>query len=68
MTWFWVIIIVAAIGGIIGFISSGKEEDAVSGAVGAGLGCGYIILHIFLGLVGLYLLFLIGSWLFGGCS
>ena len=46
MTWFWVILIVAAIGGLIGF-SSGKTEDAVSGAVGAGMGCGYIILQIF---------------------
>ncbi|MDO9154644.1 MAG: hypothetical protein Q7U47_13235 [Paludibacter sp.] len=46
MTWLWVILIVAAIGGIIGYLSSGKKEDAVSGAVGAGIGCGYIILQI----------------------
>jgi len=68
MTWLWVILIVAAIGGIIGFLSSGKKEDAVSGAVGAGVGCGYLILQIFLGLAGLYLLILLGSWLFGSCS
>jgi len=65
MTWLWVILIVAAIGGIIGYVSSGgKKEDAVQGAVGAGMGCGYIILQIFLTLLGLFLLFKIGSWLF----
>jgi hypothetical protein len=68
MTWLWVILIVAAIGGLIGFFSSGKTEDAVSGAVGAGMGCGYIILQIFLGLVGLFILISLGSWLFGSCS
>jgi len=65
MTWLWIIIVVAAIGGIIGYLSSGKTEDAVAGAVGAGVGCGYIILQIFLALLGIYVLFLIGSWLFG---
>jgi len=65
MTWLWVILVVAAIGGIIGYLGSGKKEDAVAGAVGAGMGCGYIILQIFLALLGLYVLFLIGSWLFG---
>ena len=42
MTWLWVILIVAAIGGIIGYLSSGKSEDAAAGAVGAGMGCAYI--------------------------
>ncbi len=65
MTWLWIILVVAAIGGIIGYLSSGKTEDAVAGAVGAGVGCGYIILQIFLALLGIYVLFLIGSWLFG---
>ncbi len=65
MTWLWIILVVAAIGGIIGYLSSGKTEDAVAGAVGAGMGCGYIILQIFLALLGIYVLFLLGSWLFG---
>lgn len=65
MNWIWVIIAVAIIGGIIGYMRSGKKEDAVSGAIGAGMGCGYIILQIFLALLGIWILFKIGSWLFG---
>jgi hypothetical protein len=65
MTWLWVILIVAAIGGIIGYLSSGKGEDAAVGALGAGMGCAYIIFQIFLALLGLFILFKIGSWLFG---
>ena len=65
MTWLWVIIVVAVIGGIIGYFSSGTREGAVEGAVTAGMGCGYIIFKIFLALVGLYLLIKIGGWLFG---
>ncbi|MGV8963074.1 MAG: hypothetical protein ACOH2V_06805 [Candidatus Saccharimonadaceae bacterium] len=47
MTWLWVILIAAAIGGIIGFISSGNRKGAAQGAASAGLGCRYIILNIF---------------------
>lgn len=65
MTWLWVILIVAAIGGIIGYLSSGKGEDAAAGAATAGIGCAYIIFQIFLALLGLLILFKIGSWLFG---
>lgn len=65
MTWLWVILIVAVIGGIIGFLSSGKAEDAGAGAVAAGVGCGYLIFQIFLALIGFYILFSIGGWLFG---
>ena len=65
MTWLVVILVVAAIGGIIGFLNTGKSEDAVAGAVGAGMGCGYIILQIFLAIAGIALLFAIGGWLFG---
>lgn len=64
MTWLWVILIVAAIGGIIGYFSSGTKEGAAEGATVAGFGCGYIILQIFLALLGIYILFLIGNWLF----
>lgn len=65
MTWLWVILIVALIGGLIGYMSSGKTEDAAAGALAAGSGCAYIIFQIFLTLLGFYLLFKIGSWLFG---
>ena len=64
MTWLWVILVVAAIGGIIGYLSSGKKEDAAAGAAKAGLGCAYIIFQIFLALLGIFILFKIGSWLF----
>lgn len=65
MTWLWVIIVVAIIGGIIGYFNSGTKEGAVEGATTAGFGCGYVILQIFLALLGFYILFLLGSWLFG---
>lgn len=65
MTWLVVILVVAVIGGIIGYLNTGKTEDAVSGAVGAGMGCGYLIFQIFLAILGLGLLFAVGSWLFG---
>lgn len=65
MTWLWVILVVAAIGGIIGYLRSGKREDAISGALNAGAGCGYIIFQIFLAILGLFILFKIGIWLFG---
>lgn len=36
MTWLWVILIVAAIGGIISYLSSENKEDAISGDVEEG--------------------------------
>lgn len=68
MTWLVVIVVVAIIGAIIGAMSSenGKKgEGAMSGCLGAGGGCAYIIFQIFLALVGLWILIKIGSWLFG---
>jgi hypothetical protein len=68
MTWLWVILIVAAIGGIIGYLFSKKGErgaGAAAGAITAGMGCGSIVLWVFLMLLGLFLLFEFGSWLFG---
>lgn len=65
MTWLWVILVVAFIGGIIGFSTPGKTEDAIQGAATAGIGCATIIFRIFLALLGLFLLLKIGSWLFG---
>ncbi len=39
MNWIWIIIIVAVIGAIIGFINNGKE-GAVEGGLGVAVGCG----------------------------
>jgi len=67
-TWLIVILVVAGIGGILGYLNSNSEDKAkgaVEGAATAGLGCGYIILQIFLALLGIWILFKIGSWLFG---
>jgi hypothetical protein len=67
MTWLWVILIVSAIGGLLGYFGSEKNrsENAINGAVTGGIGCGYIILQIFFAFIGLWLLFKVGSWLFG---
>ena len=68
MNWLIVIVIVAIIGGIIGFFASNdgeRGEGAAAGCLTSGIGCGYIIVYIGLGLLGLYLLFKLGSWLFG---
>lgn len=64
MTWLWVILIVAAIGGIFSYLSSGKAEDGVAGAATSGIGCAIVIFQIFLGLVGLLIFFKIAGWLF----
>ncbi len=64
MTWLWVILIVAAIGGIFSYLSSGKAEDGVAGAATSGIGCAIVIFQIFLGLVGLMIFFKIAGWLF----
>lgn len=66
MTWLWVILIVAVIGGIVGYFSSNSDriKNAKEGFLAGGLGCGYIILQIFLAILGIYLLFRIGSCLF----
>lgn len=67
MTWLWVILIVGAIGAAIGYLNSGKE-GAVEGGLGAAFGCGSVILHIFIGVLGLGLIIGLFGWLFGGCS
>lgn len=50
-TWIIIILVVAAIGGIIGFIGSedgSRKEGAAVGAVYGAIGCGQILLHLFL--------------------
>jgi len=64
MTWLWVILSVALIGGIISFLMSGSIRAAIAGATGAGMGCAYLIFKIFLALLALFILFKIGEWLF----
>jgi hypothetical protein len=64
MTWLWVILIVAAIGGIFSYLSSGKAEDGVAGAAASGAGCAILIFQIFLALVGILIFLKIAGWLF----
>jgi len=64
MTWVWVILIVAAIGGIFSYLSTGKAEDGVAGAATSGIGCAIIIFQIFMALVGILIFLKIASWLF----
>lgn len=63
-TWLIIILIVAAIGAVIGFMSSdsgNRGEGAISGAIGGAMGCGYVLLHLFLWGLGIFFLI----WLFG---
>lgn len=60
--WFWIIIVIAAVGAIIGYCSSEKDKGsgALGGALAGGLGCGYVIFQIFIWGVGVLVLI----WLF----
>ena len=63
-TWLIIILVVAAIGGLIGFFGSedGKRgEGATQGAIMGAMGCGQLLLQLLLW--GLGVMFLI--WLFG---
>jgi len=42
-----------------------REEVTAAGTATAGFGCAYIIFQIFIFILGIYLLFKLGSWLFG---
>lgn len=62
--WIVILIIAIIIGAVIGALSSNngeKGEGAIGGAIVGGMGCGYILLQIFLW--GLGILFML--WLFG---
>ncbi len=65
MNWLWVILIVAAIGGIISYLSSGKAEDGVAGAAASGVGCAIVIFQFFLAIAGFLIFLKIAAWLFG---
>lgn len=63
-TWLIIILIVAAIGAAIGFFGNEKgecAEGAVQGALGSAMGCGYLLLQLFLWGLGIMVLI----WLFG---
>lgn len=64
MTWLWVILIVAALAFVISYVNSGSGEEAASHAAGAGLGCGMVILQIFLSVLGIWLMFKLAQFLF----
>ncbi|MBQ6277897.1 MAG: hypothetical protein IJK62_14470 [Bacteroidales bacterium] len=67
MTWLWVIIVIALIGGVIGFLISNDGERGsgfLGGFLTAGVGCGTIVFKIFIA-VGLLLLTIkLFIWLF----
>ena len=60
MTWLIVI--------IIGYFSSKdgeRGENAMAGAAAGALGCGYVLLRIFLFGLGIFLVIKLFGWLFG---
>lgn len=62
--WIWIIIIAIIIGAIWGASSSKDGErgaGAFSGALMGGMGCGYVLFHIFLWGAGIIFVL----WLFG---
>lgn len=62
--WLIIILIVAAIGAVIGFLGNEKgerTEGAVQDAIGSAMGCGYLLLQLFLWGLGIMVLI----WLFG---
>lgn len=59
--WIWIIVIAVIIGAVWGFLSEGKSEDAVGGAMAGGcmaVGC---LLRLALAALGIILIL----WLFG---
>ena len=69
MTWLWVILAVGVIGYLIAYFSSdGDTGEAVEAGIGAAMGCGSVIFHIFLTVVSLAAIIWLFGWLFGGCN
>lgn len=68
MTWLYVIIAVAVIAGLIGYFSSNdgqRGEGAAQAALGGVIGCGYVLLQIFLWGLGIFIVIKLFGWLFG---
>lgn len=67
-TWIIIILVVAAIGGIIGFIGSedgSRKEGAVAGAAYGAIGCGQVLLHLFLWGLGILVVLKLFGAIFG---
>lgn len=67
-TWLIIILVVAAIGGLLGYLSGNDGErgtNAASGAVTGAMGCGYILFQIFLWGVGVMFMIWLFSAIFG---
>lgn len=67
-TWLIIIIVAAVIMGAIGYFSSKdgeRGEKAAAGALAGAMGCGYVILQIFLWGLGILLVIKLFEWLFG---
>ena len=50
-TWLIIILVVAAIGAVLGYLSNdngSRAEGAVHGAVSGAMGCGYLLLQLLL--------------------
>lgn len=63
--WIVLIIIAIVIGAIIGYANKGDSGEAVSGAIAGGMGCGYVLLNIFLFGIGIAFMLWLFSALFG---
>lgn len=64
-TWIIIILVVAAIGGIIGFIGSedgSRKDGALKGSIYGAIGCGQVLLRLFvIGAVIIIILRLFGA-------
>lgn len=62
-TWLIILLIITAIGAVLGFIFSDKGErgyGALQGGCSGAMGCGYILLQLFI--LGLAIYFVIWLW------
>jgi hypothetical protein len=67
-TWLIIIIIVAAIGGFLGFVFSNdgeRGEGAAKGAAVGAMGCGYALFQLFIWGIGIYILIWLFDCIFG---
>lgn len=62
--WFWIIVIAIVIGGIIGFIQSGKGEDAAQGALAGGCLAASCLGRLALAALGIILILWLASVIF----
>ena len=65
MIWIIVFLVIALAGGLVGFLFTNENEDAVFDALGTAIRWGYVIFQVSLVLIGLAVLIFVGSWLIG---